>query len=114
MVTGIVLAVAAIRYRRLRKLSITRTLHLIGILATATVPLWNDGVCPLTSWENGTDAPPESFLGRMCLALLYWDAPQLMLSVLSAAVALLTLVLYFIFPPWGPSPVPRPDRKENR
>lgn len=113
MVSGVVMAVVSIWYPQFRRMLISRTLHLVGILATATVPIWNDGVCPLTSWESGTDSPKDSFVGRICMALLYWDASQLMLSAVSAAAALLTLVLYFWYPPWTAIPEQDSNRDDN-
>lgn len=104
MIGGAVLALLGFRFRRLWAMPFFRTSHLIALLATASVPLWNRGICPLTDWESAAADPPvASLLSRICEWLLYWDAPPAFLSGLTAAVAILTLTVYIWHPPWRPT-----------
>jgi len=106
MICGVVLAVAGLRWRRFLRWRVFRTLHLIGLLFTATVPLWASGVCPLTRWEDafsrsaGSGAP-EPFLARLMADILYVDIEPTILSVVTAFGALVTLVIFIVRPPWG-------------
>ncbi len=78
-----------------------RTAHLIGIVGTATTPVWNYGICPLTEWEAKTRHETlEPFLVRLSEAILYWDVSPLPLTLMSAVAALLTIVVYVWHPPW--------------
>ena len=108
MVGGFVLGLAAIRFRRLRRLLILRTIHLAGIIFTASVPLWA-GICPVTRWENllrlraGAEAIPRSFLAYYADRILYLDVPAWAITAGTALVAVGSVVLYFVFPPWKKS-----------
>lgn len=94
------------RFRVLWRFRIWRTAHLIGLLATATVPLWNRGICPLTEWEWRQEAAArgfwggESFIVGLLHDLLYLDVSPMVLSVATALGAAVTLWIYLSHPPW--------------
>ncbi len=104
MIGGVGLAVVGIfrpAWRRFKKL---RTLHLAGILLTASVPLWG-GICPLTRWEDALRAgsspsASRSFLADLAHRLLYIDVPIWAITLVTTIVAVLSIVLYFKYPPW--------------
>ncbi len=106
MISGIVLAFLGFRWPRLWEWKVFRTAHLIGMIATATTPFWPGGTCPLTIWEwelrggEATGAEPHSFLIHWLDKLLFWDVNPLILSFISAAGALATVVIFIIRPPW--------------
>lgn len=104
MVTGVVLSVLGLRFRRLLRFGVMRTAHLAGLLATATVPLWNRGICPLTEWEWLVGGDPavdrSSFVIRLLSSILYLDVSPTVLTVLTALGAVLTFVVYVWYPPW--------------
>jgi hypothetical protein len=102
MIAGTLLAMLGFRYSRLWTWRYFRILHLAAILATATVPLWNRGVCPITAWEAAltTDSAPAPFLARVLAWLVYWDIPLWVLSSATAAAAIVTLVVFIMHPPW--------------
>jgi hypothetical protein len=107
MTLGVVLAVAANWRPRLWRMPVFRTTHLIGLLVTASVPLWSSGICPITNWEWASDqhalTTPEPFLVRMIRGVLYLDVPPWIFSVVTAVCALYCVVVYFLHPPWqGP------------
>jgi len=89
--------------RRFKKL---RTVHLVGIVFTASVPLWG-GICPLTKWEDalrfGADPTvARSFLADLAHRLLYINVPIWVITVATTVVAVSTVVLYIAYPPWRP------------
>ncbi len=101
MVIGTAIAVLGYRFHRLWRMPVLRTTHLVAVIATATVPLWNRGICPLTAWEADVSGRPAvSLLARIFESILYWDVPTAVLSVISAAAAILTLAVYVLHPPW--------------
>ena len=103
MVSGVVIALAGFIRPRLWGLTTFRISHLIGMALTASTPIWSEGICPLTIWEyqfrEGADSP-RSLLSRIFQDLIYWDMPLVYLSLLSAAAALITVVLFILRPPW--------------
>jgi hypothetical protein len=108
MISGVGLALAGFRWPRFWRWRVFRITHLIGLLATATVPIWAAGICPLTTWEwgrrsagpgPGSAASPESFLARILEELLYLDVDPLVLSLVTAAGALVTVVIFVLHPP---------------
>jgi hypothetical protein len=107
MVLGIVLAVVAHWRPQLWCMPVFRTTHLLGLMATATVPFWNDGVCPITNWESlAEDQPDEvsgSFIIRMIRAALYLEVPPWLLTLITAALAVYCIAVYFRYPPWKKS-----------
>lgn len=104
MLLGIVLAIVAHRRPRLWYMPIFRTTHLIGLVLTATVPLWNDGICPITNWESRVDGQPhqesDSFMIRLIRSVIYLDVPPWVLSLTTAALAVYCIAVYFLHPPW--------------
>ena len=113
MVAGVVLAVLGFRFRVFWRFRVLRTAHLIGLLATATVPLWNQGICPLTEWEWQGEAAAgaangESFIIRLLHDILYLDVSPTVLSVTIARGAVVTLGIYVWHPPWRSVPGRRP------
>jgi len=112
MVIGVGLAVAGFRWPRLWRWRVFRITHLLGLLGTATVPLWGEGICPLTRWEGrlrtaespqGSASAPESFLLRLLTEVLYLDVDPLVLSLITAAGALVTVSIFVFRPPWRPT-----------
>jgi hypothetical protein len=103
MVSGVVIVLLGFVRPKLWGLTIFRITHLVGMALTASTPIWSDGICPLTIWEyqlrEGADSP-RSLLSRIFHELIYWDVPLIYLSLLSAAAALITVVLFILRPPW--------------
>jgi hypothetical protein len=105
MVGGFVLAVAGIFVPRLRGWIKTRTIHVLGIAFTASVPLWSK-YCPVTDLENALrtgagQAPiPRSFLAHYAEKILYLNVPLWTITAATTLVAVISIVLYFIYPPW--------------
>ncbi len=105
MIGGFVLAVVGIFRPACRRLLKLRTTHLIGIVVTATVPLWS-GLCPLTIWEStlregpGMADVPRSFLADYAYQLLYINVPVWVITLVTTLVALTSVILYIIYPPW--------------
>lgn len=107
MILGVVLAIAGFRWPRLWRWKVFRIAHLAGLCGTATVPLWGGGICPMTRWEwdlrtAGTANGPvtESFLVGMIREILYVDVDPLILSLVTAAGALVTVLIFVFRPPW--------------
>jgi hypothetical protein len=103
MTSGVFLALAGFIRPRLWRWSLFRTLHLAGIVATATVPLWAGGVCPMTRWESafqGTRGAPEPFLIIWLRRILFWEVDPMWLSLLTITAAGVTVVVYALHPPW--------------
>lgn len=105
MVSGVLLAVAGYRFPGLWRLRIFRLAHMVGLIITATVPLWNRGICPLTIWERRlSDAPGPaegSFIIRWLYDALYLDVSPTVLSLISAAGAMVTIWIFIFHPPGG-------------
>lgn len=101
MVSGVLVAALGFRYPRLWRLRLFRTAHLVAILATATVPIWNEGVCPITEWESAAAGDPAGrpFLTRLVSWFVYWDVSPIFLAALTGAAALFSVVVYFRHPP---------------
>ena len=105
MVGGFLLGAAAIWRHSWRRWLVFRTVHVIGIVFTASVPLWA-GICPVTTWENalrlrtGADAIPHSFLAYYAHRILYLDVPAWAITGCTTLVAIGSVALFFIFPPW--------------
>lgn len=103
MIAGVFHALAGFVWTRLWGWRVFRTLHLAGILLTATVPVWAGGLCPLTRWEadaQGLGGEPEPFLVYWAGRLLYWDLDPMWLSIVAAMGAAATLLIYILRPPW--------------
>ena len=103
MIAGVILALFGFRYPRLWAMTLFRFTHLLAILGTASVPLWADGVCPLTALEGQSQGTPgnlDSFIVRVLHGLLYWDVPAVHLSLVSAGGAFVTLIIFILHPPW--------------
>lgn len=102
MIAGVLLAILGFYRPRLWSWRYFRILHLAAILATATVPLWNRGVCPITAWEAAltTGSAPDPLLARMLAWLVYWDIPVWVLSSVTAGAAIVTLLIFIRHPPW--------------
>ena len=109
MILGVVLAVAGYRWHRLWRWRVFRITHLLGLLGTATVPVWGAGLCPLTSleWRLRTGgheaeaiASQESFVIRILEDVLYLEVDPLILSLVTAAGAIVTVVICILHPPW--------------
>jgi hypothetical protein len=108
MVVGIALSFAGFFYPRVWDWRAFRIAHLVGILFTASTPLWGEGFCPLTEWEwqlrqalGTAQDQPRSFILRLLHDLLYWDVDPLVLSLVTGAAALATVVIFILRPPWG-------------
>ncbi len=103
MVAGFVLAVLGIFWPRLRGFVVFRTAHVIGIMLTASVPLWS-GLCPLTIWEYSLrgDRPDasRSFLADLASDILYVNVPIWVITLVTTVVAVSTVILYIVYPPW--------------
>jgi len=105
MVGGFVLAVVCIFKPRFRGWIKTRTIHVGGIVFTASVPLWAK-YCPVTDWENalrlgtGRTPIPRSFLAHYAEEILYLNVPLWAITLSTTLVAVGSIVLYFIYPPW--------------
>jgi Protein of Unknown function (DUF2784) len=106
MISGILLAVLGFKWPRLWGWRIFRIAHLIGLVGTATVPIWAGGICPLSALDWQMRAPdlasgqPQPFLVYWLDRLLYWDVDPLVLSLAIAAGALLTVIIFIFHPPW--------------
>lgn len=107
MIAGVILALWGFIKPKLHRWRKFRIVHLIGILATATVPVWADGICPLTRLEwslgrvgvNEAGGGSDSFILHWLHELLYWDVDPIWLSLLVASGALITLVIFILQPP---------------
>jgi len=103
MVAGVIWSAAGFIRHRLWAYATLRTAHLIGFLLTATVPIWNRGICPITEWEFAAadrGGSPEPLLIRLARDILYWDVSPTVLSIVSGSAALFTLGVYILRPPW--------------
>jgi len=107
MVAGFILAVAGFRWPRLWQWRVFRITHLIGLAATATTPFWAKGLCPLTEWEwqlrsdTAYQVPTnESFIIHWMSEVLFLDVSPHMLSIVTGVVALTTLIIFVLRPPW--------------
>jgi hypothetical protein len=107
MVSGAVLAVLGFRWRRFWGWRVFRITHLIGLVLTATTPFWADGICPLTRWEwqlRSTSGQAvesgESFIIHWMSEILFIDVDPFILSLVTGVVALTTLVIFILRPPW--------------
>ena len=116
MIGGFVLALVGIFQPACRRLVKLRTVHVIGIVLTASVPLWS-GICPLTDWENalrtgaGLSTIPRSFLAHYAHEILYINVPVWLITLLTSLVAVTSLILFFVYPPWKGGKAP-PSKKE--
>jgi len=104
MITGVILAVAGLHWHRLLGWRVFRGAHLVGLMLTATVPIWAGGICPLTKLEDAlkpsvgeTSAP---FMVRLMAETLYLNVDPLVLSAVTGLGALVTLLIFFAHPPW--------------
>ncbi|GAB4316105.1 MAG: hypothetical protein Kow0074_03990 [Candidatus Zixiibacteriota bacterium] len=105
MVSGVAIAAGGFVWPRVWGWRVFRTLHLIGLMGTASVPLWSrEGLCPLTllEWELGNAAggAPRSFIIRLLSEILYVDVSPVTLSIVTGLGAVFTLVMYWARPPW--------------
>jgi hypothetical protein len=115
MVSGVVIAVLGYWHHRLWRMAIFRTAHVIGIVATATVPIWNDGRCPITDWESTSSGQAlDPFMIRLWRALVYWDISPMVLGLVSAGAAILTVAIYLHHPPARISQLHRTSSKVGR
>jgi len=79
----------------------------IGLLGTATVPIWAKGICPLTAWEwdlrvaaaSVSPARAEPFLIHWMRDILFLDVSPIVLSVVTALGAAATLTIFILHPP---------------
>ena len=116
MVGGFVLAVAGIFFPACRRWVKLRTVHVVGIVFTASIPLWA-GICPVTRWENalrlseGLPIIPRSFLAHYAHQLLYLDVPVWAITLGTTVVAVGSVVLYFAYPPWKERRAAKPRRR---
>ena len=108
MVAGIFLAFLGFWKSRFWTWKAFRVSHLIGLIGTATVPLWSNGLCPLTIWEydlrvaagqTAGSMPGESFLIHWMREILFIDVDPLILSILTGALALGTVIIFIWHPP---------------
>lgn len=100
MISGVVVAVFGFWRERLWDMTVFRTGHALGIVATATVPIWNDGRCPITEWESASSGHQlDPLLIRFLREFVYWDVPPLILSLATAGAAILTLAIFLRHPP---------------
>lgn len=100
MVSGVFIAVLGYWNHRLWGMSVFRTAHALGIVVTATVPIWNDGRCPITDWESASSRQAvDPFLIRVLREFVYWDVSPLALSLVTAVAAILTVAIFFRHPP---------------
>lgn len=104
MVAGVAVAMLGFRRPRLWGWRWFRTLHLIAFVATATTPLWNNGICPITTMEwqarGQADGAQTSFLSRLLSDALYLDVSPTLISVVTGVLALFTVIMYASRPPW--------------
>jgi hypothetical protein len=109
MISGFVLALLGFRWPRLWEWKVFRITHLLGLLGTSTTPFWADGICPLTEWEwqlrstsaaSSGNAGSESFIIQWMRDVLFLDIDPLILSLTTGAIALVTVILFFVRPPW--------------
>jgi hypothetical protein len=104
MVAGIAVAALGFHWRRLWGWCWFRSLHLLAFVGTATTPLWNRGICPITTWEwqarGQASGSQSSFMSRVLSDFLYLDVSPLAISLVTAALALFTLVMFVVRPPW--------------
>jgi len=114
MIAGILLAYLGFLLPRLWKWIIFRTAHLVGLVATATTPFWADGLCPLTRWEwqlrhsaTVSATGDESFIIHYIRELLFVDVDPQTLSLITGALTLSTVIIYFLRPPWRNYPTSR-------
>lgn len=118
MIGGFVLAVVGIFQPACRRLVKLRTAHVIGIVLTASVPLWS-GICPLTDWENalrtgaGLSTIPRSFLAHYANRILYINVAGWLITLLTSLVAVVSLILYFVYPPWKGRNAPLSKKKQS-
>ena len=77
-----------------------RFVHLAAIGVIALEALLGVA-CPLTVWEDllRGGLQPQSFVGRWVQALLYYDAPERLFTVLYVVWALATLLTLWLVPP---------------
>ena len=77
-----------------------RVVHLAAIGVIALEALLGVA-CPLTVWEDllRGGLQPKSFVGRWVQALLYYDAPEQLFTVLYVLWALATLLTLWLVPP---------------
>lgn len=109
MLAGIILAFWGFYRPRVWEWKKFRITHLIALAGTATTPLWAEGICPLTTWEwklrtaagyTGSSGPPESFIIHWLRELLFWDVDPTALALVTGSLALATVVIFFLRPPW--------------
>jgi hypothetical protein len=106
MVSGVLIALLGFLWSRLWTWRRFRIAHLIGLVLTATTPLWPGGTCPLTIWEwqlRAAGSPvtqPESFIIHWIREVLFWDVDPAILTMISATGAAAAAILFFFRPPW--------------
>lgn len=107
MVAGVALALAGYRWPRLWRWRAFRITHMLGLLGTATVPIWARGICPLTTWEwdlrvaaaSAAPARAEPFLIHWMRDILFFDVSPILLSVVTVLGAATTLTVFILHPP---------------
>lgn len=88
-----------------------RVTHLGAILFVASEALLG-ALCPLTVWEDALRGreTEKGFIARILHAVLYWDAPPWVFTLLYVGFALVVLATFVLIPPArkrkGGTPVP--------
>lgn len=102
MIAGVFIAGLVFLVPPFRKLRLFRRAHLVGILITATVPLWGGGICPLTRFEEYFDKSQyedHGFLIHWMGEILYLDVDPVVISLVTAGAAVLTIISIIRHPP---------------
>ena len=108
MVSGVLLSVSGFWWPRFWSWRLFRITHLIGLIGTATVPIWARGLCPLTIWEwqlravgagDGGNGRVEPFIIRWMREVLFIDLDPFVMSLIAGAGAVATLVIFISHPP---------------
>ena len=100
MISGVVLAILGFWHKRLWEMTSFRIGHVVGLVATATVPIWNDGRCPITEWESASSGRAlDPLLIRVLREFVYWDVNPVVLSLVSAGAAIITVAIFLHHPP---------------
>ena len=75
----------------------------VALMGLVTVEALFGMTCPLTlleDWLRGV-ATEQSFVQRWVMALIYWNAPLWVFTVLYAVILATVIVAWFVWPPQG-------------